>query len=478
MAAIITVYRSRIAVTPERLLAWHANAAAFERLTPPWADIQVVESVGSIEPGAGKHLHVSLAGPIGFDWRIAHEATNGGPGFRDVQVSGPFRSWRHDHQFLPDGDGGSVLEDRLTWEAPFAPVTQRLVTHELDRTFALRHRRTGIDLARQGRAGERRSLRIAVTGASGLIGSRLVPFLRTQGHEVVRISRSGSGSDTVRWNPAKGEIDAARLDGLDAVIHLAGTSIAGGRWTSRRKAAIRDSRIAGTTLLAETMASLRNPPAVLVSTSAIGIYGDRGDAVLDEGAAAGEGFLADVCVAWEAAADPARAAGIRVVHPRFGVVFAGEGGLLPLIAKPFQLGLGGPLGDGRQYLGWIGLDDLVGILLESVVNTALAGPVNAVAPEAVTNRQFTATLGGVLGRPAIFSVPAPLMRIAAGQLADELILASQRVSPSRLEEVAFPFAFPTLESALRHELGRPDWAQESMMMERHPATPDGTDARA
>jgi uncharacterized protein (TIGR01777 family) len=476
MAAITTVYRSRIAATPEQLLAWHATPAAFERLTPPWVDLRVVESVGTLAPGDGKMLHVSLLGPIGFDWRIAHEALAGETGFRDIQAHGPFRTWQHDHRFLPDGVGGSVLEDRLTWEAPLAPVTQRLVTHELDRTFALRHRRTGIDLARQDRAGERRSLRIAVTGASGLIGSRLIPFLRTQGHEVVSISRAGSGPDTVRWNPARGEIDAARLEGLDAVIHLAGTSIAGGRWTTRRKAAIRDSRIAGTTLLAETLAALRNPPAVLVSTSAIGIYGDRGDTVLDERAAVGEGFLADVCVAWEAAADPARAAGIRVVHPRFGVVFAGEGGMLPLIAKPFQLGLGGPLGDGRQYLGWVGLDDLVGILLECVENASLAGPVNAVAPEAVTNRQFTATLGAVLNRPAMFPVPAPLMRMAAGQLADELILASQRVSPSHLEEVAFPFAFPTLESTLRHELGRPDWARDSMTIERHAAS--RTDARA
>jgi len=476
MTASSTTYRSRIDAAPEALLAWHRNPNAFQRLSPPWVDVRAIASAGTFEPGDGKRLHLGLAGPFGFDWEIRHEAIPGGNGFRDVQVSGPFRSWRHDHRFLPDGAGGSVLEDRLTWEAPLDPLVHRWIERELDRTFLLRHHRTAIDLARQARAGQARPLRVAVTGATGLVGSRLVTFLRAQGHEVLRISRSGRGDDTVRWNPAQGEIDTARLDGLDAVIHLAGASIAGGRWTARRKAAIRDSRVEGTRLLATTLAALPHPPSVLVSGSAIGSYGDAGETELTERSPAGEGFLADVCVAWEAAAEPARAAGIRVVHPRSGVVLAGEGGLLPLVALPFRAGVGGRLGNGRQYLGWIALDDLVGILLDAVVNEALEGPVNAVAPEAVTNRQFTSTLGKVLGRPTPFPVPAPLMRLAAGQLADEMILAGQRVVPARLYEVGFPFAFPTLESALRHELGRPGPAPELTTIDREPAAIAGVPA--
>jgi hypothetical protein len=237
-------------------------------------------------------------------------------------------------------------------------------------------------------------------------------------------------------------------------VHLAGASIAGGLWTRKRKAAIRDSRIDGTQLLAKTLATLDQPPAVLVSTSAVGYYGSRGDEVLTETSAPGEGFLSDVVKDWEAAATPAATAGIRVVYPRFGVVLAGEGGMLPLISLPFRFGTGGPLGNGRQYFSWIAIDDLVGILFEAIVNDDLSGPVNAVAPQEVTNAEFTRTLARVLRRPAFFRVPAPIMKAAAGQLAEEVILVSQRTRPTVLQDTGFQFAFPTLEQALRYELGK------------------------
>ncbi|MCC6705818.1 MAG: TIGR01777 family protein [Thermomicrobiales bacterium] len=296
-------------------------------------------------------------------------------------------------------------------------------------------------------------LRIAVTGATGLVGSRLVPFLRAGGHTVHRIVRTPTGApDQIAWNPQRGEIDAAALEGVDAVVHLAGESIAGGRWNAARKERIRSSRIEGTTLLARTLAGLDRPPAVLVSTSAVGYYGDRGGQRLTEASGSGEGFLAEVCRVWEASADPARAAGIRVVHPRFGVVLAGEGGLLKQLSLPFRFGLGGKIGNGEQYLSWIAIDDLLTLLLEAIRNDALDGAVNAVAPGAVTNAEFTEALGRTLHRPTFLPLPAFAARAAFGEMADELLLVSQRAEPAVLHNAGFHFIYPDITSALGHEL--------------------------
>jgi uncharacterized protein (TIGR01777 family) len=237
-------------------------------------------------------------------------------------------------------------------------------------------------------------------------------------------------------------------------VHLAGENIASGRWTRSRCRAIRDSRLDGTTLLSRTLAALERPPRVLVSASAIGIYGDRGAEWLTEESAPGDDFLSEVCQAWEAAADPAREAGIRVVHPRLGVVVSASGGLLTRTLPLFQLGLGGRLGSGRQWLSWISLDDLLALLLHAIDDDTLVGPVNAVSPQPITNQELTAALGRVLHRPAILPVPATALRLAFGQLADELLLASQRAIPARLERSGFTFAFSSIEDAIQHELGR------------------------
>ena len=451
-------YRSPISAPADDVLAWHANPGALERLTPPWMDVRVLSSEGGIAPGARATLRVPVFGPMGFSWTLVHEANPDGPGFVDLQQDGPFAAWRHEHRFLPDGPDRSILNDRLTYELPFGTlggITNGRIAARMNEIFAFRHRRTQIDLARHRAANLDRPLRIAITGASGLVGARLSAFLRAGGHEVFPLVRHRPHTDTeIFWSPGSGEIDAAALEGMDAVVHLAGASIAGGRWTKARKAAIRDSRVDGTRLLALALGNLREPPRVFVSTSAVGYYGDTGNTMLTERSPAGDGFLAAVCESWESAALPAAKAGIRVVHPRFGLVLAGEGGLLPILTKVFQTGVGGPLGNGKQFMSWIGLDDLVGILFEAIVNERLAGPVNAVAPEPVSNRIFSRTLAAVLRRPALFATPAPLMRLAAGQLADELILASQRAVPERLEAEGFRFAFPALEQALRHELGR------------------------
>jgi uncharacterized protein (TIGR01777 family) len=297
-------------------------------------------------------------------------------------------------------------------------------------------------------------MKILVSGSTGLIGSALVRSAAQLGHEPVRLVRSEPppGQPAVVWHPAAGSLDAAALVGLDAVVHLAGENVADGRWTAAKKERIRRSRVEGTRLLSDTLAHLERPPRLLASASAVGYYGSRGDEDLDESSPPGEGFLADVCREWEAATGPAAAAGIRVVNLRFAPVLAGEGGMLGRIAPLFRWFLGGRLGDGRQYMSWITLDDAVSAIEHVLSTEALAGPVNVSSPRPVTNREFTAALARVMRRPAVLPVPAFALRLALGQMADEMLLSSIRVVPRRLAQSGFAFGDPELEPALRRLL--------------------------
>ena len=287
------------------------------------------------------------------------------------------------------------------------------------------------------------------------MGSALVSFLAAGEHRVTRLVRTTPrpGSGEVHWDPEAGVFDATRLEGLDAVVHLAGESIATGRWTAEKKAKIRDSRVGGARLRCDSLAGLKQPPRVLVCASAIGYYGDRGDELLTEESALGTGFLAGVCREWEAAAASAVQKGIRVVHLRFGMVLSGVGGALAKLLPPFKMGLGGVLGTGRQYVSWIALDDLFGVIAHALTTEALQGPVNAVAPNPVTNQEFTRTLGRILGRFTLLPIPAVAARLTFGEIADEVLLASQRVQPTRLLATGYRFRYPELEGALRHLLG-------------------------
>jgi len=299
-------------------------------------------------------------------------------------------------------------------------------------------------------------LRVVVTGASGLVGSALVPVLLASGHRVDRLSRRppAAGGTDVQWDPARGWLDPRALEGVDAVVHLAGESIAAFRWTAAVKDRIRRSRVDGTRLLSRTLVALDRRPRVLVSVSGVGYYGDRGETPLTEDSAPGSGFLAEVCREWEAAADSARAASIRVVHPRLGVVLSGEGGALPRIARPFRLGGGGVIGSGRQYWSWIGIDDLVRVIELCLALDTVAGPVNAVGPAPATNREFTQVLGRVLARPTRVPLPALAVRLLLGEMGRALLLDSARVVPRRLERAGFRFRHPRLEDALRAALVR------------------------
>jgi len=296
-------------------------------------------------------------------------------------------------------------------------------------------------------------MNILVTGSHGLIGTALVPLLTSKGHRVVRLVRSPTPAapDQVVWDPAAGTLDPTRLEGMDAAIHLAGENIASGRWTPARKARIRASRVRATRLLADAIARLSRRPRVLLSASAVGYYGDRGDELLVEESAPGTGFLAEVCRDWEAATEPARRAGVRVAYLRSGVVLSDAGGALARLLPVFRAGLGGRLGSGRQYMSWIALDDEIESICFALDQDSLDGPVNLVSPHPVTNQEFTVALGRALRRPTPFAVPSGALRLVLGELADEL-LGSVRVQPARLLASAYAFRYPALDGALRHLL--------------------------
>lgn len=299
------------------------------------------------------------------------------------------------------------------------------------------------------------AMKVLVTGSTGLIGSALVPFLESKGHQVLRLTRvrTPENNKSILWNPDTLEIERERCEGMDAVVHLAGENISKGRWTIAQKHRILDSRAKGTWFLSKTLAGLKNPPKAFVSSSAIGIYGDRGDEELTEQSARGEGFLAEVVQAWEQATIPAQKAGIRVVHMRQGIVLSPRGGALGKMLLPFRLGVGGRLGSGNQSMSWIGLPELLEIYSYALENAGIVGPVNCVSPNPVTNIEFTKILGKVLWRPTLFPAPSWILKLVLGQMADELLLAGQKVEPKRLMDHGYEFKSSDLETTLRGILG-------------------------
>jgi uncharacterized protein (TIGR01777 family) len=454
--------RTRIEASADEVFRWHARPGAFERLNPPWESAEIVARHGGIEDGAVVVLRMGL-GPLRQHWVAEHRDYQEGRQFRDVQVSGPFTHWVHTHRFEPDGPSACYLEDHIEYALPLGAIGKlgggALVRRKLERMFAYRHRRTLDDITSHARY-RGAPMKILVSGASGLIGAALVPFLTTGGHLVSRLVRAQpqAGGREILWDPNHGINNRDKLEGFDAVVHLAGENLIG-RWTADKRTRIHSSRVIGTKTLCETLVQLASPPQVVVSASAIGYYGDRGAEVLTEESAAGTGFLADVCREWEDATRPAVERNLRVVTARIGIVLSPTGGALAQMLLPFRLGLGGVIGSGEQYMSWVALDDVVGAIHHALTTDTLRGPVNVTAPQPVTNHEFTTALGRTLGRPTWLPLPAGVIRMALGEMADELLLSSARVEPRRLQEATYPFRHPELTGALRYMLNQStrDW---------------------
>jgi uncharacterized protein len=458
--------RTELPVPADEAFAWHERPGALRRLTPPWHSVEVEQHEG-IHDGNRTVLDIG-PGPIPIKWVTEHQGYKEGREFTDVQVSGPFSRWRHVHRVMPhDVDTRhSVLEDCVSYGLPLSRISDAVVARraerELVRMFSYRHRVTREDLVRHAHA-SLPPLTIAITGSCGFIGQALTAFLTTGGHTVVRVVRSRtevlqySRSPQERatfWNPKRGFVDISGLNGVDAVIHLAGEPFIGTRWTRRQMGRIFDSRARGTRLLADTLAALPNPPQVLLSASSTGYYGDREHEMLPEEAEPGSGFLPDVCRAWEAATWPAEEAGIRVCHMRFGAVLSPRGGLLKAALPAFRFGLGGVVGRGKRWIPWIALDDALYAMLHLLCYDAVRGPVNVATQHPVTQRRLADVLSTTLRRPAVLRIPHPVARLAGGDLLHEVILHSARVAPAVLANSGFQFAYPRIDDALQHALGR------------------------
>lgn len=451
-------FASEISRPAAEVFRWHERPGALERLTPPWEQVRVVRTGEGVTDGQRVVLSQKV-GPLWREWEVEHRGYVAGKEFRDVAVRGPFASWEHRHRVVADGSASCSLIDEISYRLPAGALGKAVAgawtRRTLERLFAFRHARIQEDLRLNTRYGAVRPMRFLISGASGLVGRNLSAFLRSQGHEIVTlVRRAPAQTNEVFWNPSKGELDPHALKAIDVVIHLAGANIAGARWSRGQREAIWDSRINGTRTLVVALEQLRHRPFAVVAASAIGFYGNRGDEELDETSARGGGFLADVCEAWEHEVGVVEELGIRPVMLRTGMVLSPEGGALGSLLPLFRTGLGGRLGTGRQWVSWISIDDLVGAYYHAVLDQRCRGPVNAVSAEPVRQAEFAQTLGRVLGRPSVLPAPAFALRAALGEMANELLLASSKVAPSRLCEVNYRFRHEHLEDALRFLLGR------------------------
>lgn len=450
--------RSLMPVPADEVYDWHLRPGSFARMTPPWNRIRVLERTGTgFEDGARLVFEVKL-GPVWRRWVAEHHGNVAGRQFADRMVEGPFRAWDHTHRFVPAAQLGSELIDHIEFTLPAGALGDAAGSGQarrtLERMFRFRHARLAADLERHAFWSAQPRLVVAINGTSGLIGSHLADYLSTAGHRVIKlVRRPAAGPDEVTWDPASGDLDPAALAGVDAIVNLAGESIAG-VWTTSKRQAIMASRLQATRTLVTAIAAMDAPPKVFVSASAVGAYGSLGGEGVTEETALGEGFLADVCRAWEAAAQPAADSGVRVVNPRFGIVVSAAGGAVAAMLPAFKAGAGARLGSGDQYWAWVDLDDLLAAVEWILHDGELSGPVNVTAPEPVTNHEFTKTLGRVLHRPAALAAPRVLVSKGLRGMGDEMFLASQRAVPAKLRAREFRFGFAELENALRYELGK------------------------
>jgi uncharacterized protein len=459
--------KSRFPVPVNDLFRWHCRPGAILRLSPPWDPLTIVRADPGIHAGANVRMKMK-AGPFDFAWHARHTEYLENEIFRDVQIKGPFALWEHTHRFSPDTDHACFLEDVIDYRLPLYPfshwVLDRFVRQKLARIFDWRHRTLAMDLADHQRFSGRKPLTILVSGASGVIGNALIPYLTTGGHRVVRLVRKKEklADDEVFWNPYRKILRLEDRGPVDAVIHLSGDNIGQGRWTRGKREKILASRTVTTRFLTETMRQLTPRPKVLICASATGYYGHDETRTFVEDDPPGTDFISDVCVQWENSAIPARESGIRLALLRIGAVLTPAGGALERFLPVFQFGPGiNKIGAGAQWLSWIGIDDVLGAVGHILFDERIEGPVNLVSPCPITQQIFTKTLARVLQRPALAPIPAWAVKLVFGQMGREILLSGIRVEPKKLLETGYRFRHADLESILRHVLGRIDNDGES-----------------
>ena len=443
---------------------WFEHEGSFRRLMPPWEVAEEIRADDSLEVGSQRVFRFPAPGApfLKMTWVAEHTAYDPPHHFSDTMVKGPFWSWNHDHNLVESG-GMTTVRDEVTYQVPFGPLGNladrilggMLVRGRISKMFKARELRLQRDMKEHSKFAHEGRKRILVAGSSGLIGTQLVAFLDTGGHDVWRLVRRPvkEGAKELFWAPDKGVLESSDLEGFDAVIHLGGAGIGDKRWSKKRKKLIVDSRRESTMLLSETLSKLEKKPETFIVASAIGYYGNRGDEDLDEASAPGSGFLTDTVIDWESFPDSARDAGIRVINLRNGIVLSATGGALGKMLLPWKMGGGGPLAGGRQWMSWISLDDEVYAIHHLMMTPSCSGAYNMTAPQPVTQRVFSKTLGSVLRRPAFAPIPGFAMKILFGELAGPLLIEGQKVHPMRLQESGYEFLHKDLESALRDSLG-------------------------
>ncbi len=440
---------------------WFEHEGSFRRLMPPWEVAEEVSADDSLEVGSRRIFRFPM-GPLKMKWIAEHTAYDPPHHFADKMVKGPFWSWNHEH-YLSEKDGKTTVVDEVSYQVPFGPLGNfvdrvlggMLVRKRISRMFKARELRLIRDLEQHSKFSNSPRKKILVAGSSGMIGTQLVAFLDTGGHDVWRLVRreTRKGTNELFWNPDKGELDAKILEGFDAIIHLGGVGIGDKRWSKKRKSAIRDSRVNSTALLSNAISSLELKPEVFVLASAIGWYGNRGDSELTEISDQGTGFLPDVCSEWEGAASKAEESGVRTVLLRTGIVLTAVGGALGKMLLPFKMGAGGPMGGGRQWMSWISMDDEIYAIHHLIMNHDSVGAYNLTSPAPVTQRTFAKSLGRVLRRPAFAPAPGFAVKLLFGEMGERLVLDSQRVLPERLKSEGFEFLHIDVEQGLRDSLG-------------------------
>jgi uncharacterized protein (TIGR01777 family) len=459
------VFRSLMPVSREAAFAYHEWPGALGRLLPPWQSVTASPPTDGLRDGSQVRLTLRMLG-FPLHWLAVHEGYHPPDLFVDTQASGPFASWRHEHHFLEGPTPGtSILEDQIAYRLPLAfashPLAGRWVDRQLASMFAYRHRITESDLLRQSHLSVHRGKRVAVTGATGLIGTVVCQLLEAIGCHVVpvvrtreAVSRLPSHPDSLQWDPTRGLLEPEKASGLDAVIHLAGKSLASGRWTGKIKEQMWSSRVDATQVLASQLASLDEPPKSFVSASGVGIYGDCGDRWCTEDAPSSEDYLGRMALQWEGASQPLRNRGVRVAQGRLGIVLSPQGGALHAMLPIFRCGLGGRLGTGDQYWSWVERSDAAAAFVHLAMDSRCEGPFNISAEAPETNRRWTQAIGEALQRPTVLPAPAFALRWVMGaEMAESMLLCSTRADGSRLRRTGFQYAFSGLAETLRYCLG-------------------------